>query len=135
MAGSLPKLQSQLSWICYVADKEGKLKIKAVELILIKFERLTYAFACFDTRSLLPLYTFAKDNADVPMDCYVDDQRYRYVFNKGKSGVMGTKDNETIVDDVQMENASNQDDGKVVDNVVSNHGKAVDNVVSNLLQP
>nr|GFC01791.1 hypothetical protein [Tanacetum cinerariifolium] len=34
-----------------------------------------------------------------------------------------------------MENASNQDDGKAVDNVVSNHGKAVDNVVSNLLQP
>nr|GEV88822.1 hypothetical protein [Tanacetum cinerariifolium] len=34
-----------------------------------------------------------------------------------------------------MENATNQDDGKVVDNVVSNHGKAVDNVVSNLLQP
>ncbi|GJV03110.1 RNA-directed DNA polymerase, eukaryota [Tanacetum coccineum] len=34
-----------------------------------------------------------------------------------------------------MENASNQDDGKAVDNVVSNHGKTVDNVVSNLLQP
>nr|GEU34118.1 hypothetical protein [Tanacetum cinerariifolium] len=37
---------------------------------------------------------------------------------------------ETIVDDVQMENASNQDDGKAVDNVVRNHEKAVDNVVS-----
>nr|GEX18955.1 hypothetical protein [Tanacetum cinerariifolium] len=34
-----------------------------------------------------------------------------------------------------MKNASNQDDGKVVDNVVSNHGKAVDNVVSYILQP
>nr|GEV84746.1 reverse transcriptase domain-containing protein [Tanacetum cinerariifolium] len=34
-----------------------------------------------------------------------------------------------------MENASNQDDGKDVDNVVSNHGKAVDSVVSNLFQP
>nr|GEW05922.1 hypothetical protein [Tanacetum cinerariifolium] len=30
---------------------------------------------------------------------------------------------ETSVDDVQMKNASNQDDGKAVDNVVSNHGK------------
>ncbi|GJU39098.1 hypothetical protein Tco_1192055 [Tanacetum coccineum] len=40
---------------------------------------------------------------------------------------------ETIVDDVQMENASNQDDGKAVDNVVSNHGKALDNVVSTLI--
>nr|GEX09222.1 hypothetical protein [Tanacetum cinerariifolium] len=43
--------------------------------------------------------------------------------------------NETIVDDVQIEYASNHDDGKTVDNVVSNHGKVVDNVVSNLLQP
>nr|GEX81928.1 hypothetical protein [Tanacetum cinerariifolium] len=39
--------------------------------------------------------------------------------------------NETIVDDVQMENASNQDDGKAVDNVVRNHGKGVDNVMEN----
>nr|GEX28512.1 hypothetical protein [Tanacetum cinerariifolium] len=37
--------------------------------------------------------------------------------------------NETIVDDVQIENTSNQDDEKAVDNVVSNHGKAVDNVL------
>nr|GEV81405.1 retrovirus-related Pol polyprotein from transposon TNT 1-94 [Tanacetum cinerariifolium] len=34
-----------------------------------------------------------------------------------------------------MENASNQDDGKAVGNVVSNHEKSIDNVVSNLLQP
>nr|GEY21461.1 hypothetical protein [Tanacetum cinerariifolium] len=34
-----------------------------------------------------------------------------------------------------MKNASNQKDGKAVDNVVSDHEKTVDNVVSNLLQP
>nr|GEV91712.1 hypothetical protein [Tanacetum cinerariifolium] len=33
----------------------------------------------------------------------------------------------------EMENASNQDDGKAVDDVVCNHEKAVDNLVSNLL--
>nr|GEV67387.1 hypothetical protein CTI12_AA476010 [Tanacetum cinerariifolium] len=33
-----------------------------------------------------------------------------------------------------MENTSNEDDGKAVDNVVSNNGKTVDNIVSNLLQ-
>ncbi|GJS81979.1 hypothetical protein Tco_0748520 [Tanacetum coccineum] len=32
-----------------------------------------------------------------------------------------------------MENASNQDEGKAVDNVVSNHGNAVDNIDTQIL--
>nr|GEY47191.1 hypothetical protein [Tanacetum cinerariifolium] len=78
-------------------------------------------------------YSSDDEKYDIPKDDAVPavpwDMENASNQDDGKVVDNVVSNHETTVDNV-MENASNQDDGKVVDNVVSNHETAVDNVVT-----